>query len=56
MTVVLAGKQVEINDKDRTKTEIWTRVMGYYRPVEYFNQGKQAEFAARLCFQEPKEV
>jgi ribonucleoside-triphosphate reductase len=29
------------------KTEVWTRVMGYFRPVQSFNIGKRGEFAER---------
>ena len=36
----------------RTKCEIWTRVMGYHRPVAAFNAGKQSEFAERKMFTE----
>jgi len=36
----------------RTKCEIWTRVMGYHRPVSAFNSGKQSEFAERKMFTE----
>lgn len=32
----------------RTKCEVWTRVMGYFRPVSQFNVGKKAEFAERF--------
>ncbi len=32
--------------------EVWTRVMGYYRPVSQFNRGKQSEFKERLFFAE----
>ncbi len=35
---------------DRTKCEIYTRVMGYYRPVTQFNHGKKSEFYTRTCF------
>ncbi|MGD9153154.1 MAG: ribonucleoside triphosphate reductase [Gammaproteobacteria bacterium] len=31
-------------------TEIYSRVVGYYRPVEQWNIGKQAEFAARKLY------
>ncbi|MFH1469935.1 MAG: ribonucleoside triphosphate reductase [Pseudomonadota bacterium] len=31
-------------------TEVWTRVMGYHRPVAAFNTGKKAEYAERVCF------
>lgn len=30
-----------IQDSDRTPCEIWTRVMGYHRPISSFNIGKQ---------------
>lgn len=43
---------VVLEDKDRTKCEIWTRVMGYHRPVSAFNPGKQQEVAERLYFKE----
>jgi len=31
-------------------TEIYTRVVGYYRPVSQWNKGKQAEYADRLTY------
>jgi ribonucleoside-triphosphate reductase len=34
--------------------EIWTRVMGYHRPVSSFNKGKQGEFRERVFFEEQK--
>ncbi|WP_300159175.1 ribonucleoside triphosphate reductase [Solidesulfovibrio sp.] len=34
--------------------EIWTRVMGYYRPKSAFNTGKQGEYEERICFHEPR--
>ncbi|AJY11430.1 anaerobic ribonucleoside-triphosphate reductase [Burkholderia dolosa] len=41
-------------DHERTRCEIWTRVMGYHRPVSSFNIGKQGEFAERVFFVEPR--
>lgn len=35
------------------KTEVWTRVMGYFRPMASFNTGKKGEFHERLYFAEP---
>ena len=32
--------------------EVWTRVMGYHRPVSSFNVGKKGEQAERLAFRE----
>lgn len=34
------------------KTLVWTRVMGYYRPVETFNLGKIGEHVDRVYFSE----
>lgn len=36
-----------------TACEVWTRVMGYHRPVSSFNVGKQGEHAERVPFREP---
>jgi anaerobic ribonucleoside-triphosphate reductase (fragment) len=32
--------------------EVWTRVMGYFRPVASFNIGKKGEYAERTPFTE----
>ena len=37
-------------------TEVWTRVMGYHRPVSSFNVGKKGEQAERVPFCEPALV
>lgn len=39
--------------KARTRCEVWTRVMGYHRPVSAWNIGKQAEHDERQFFSEP---
>lgn len=39
--------------EERTKCTVYTRVMGYHRPVETFNAGKQGEFEERAHFVEP---
>jgi len=33
---------------NRQRCEVWTRVMGYFRPVSQFNAGKKAEYAERV--------
>ena len=38
----------------RTKCVVYTRVMGYHRPVESFNLGKKGEHKERDKFCEPK--
>lgn len=37
---------------ERTKCEIYTRVMGYFRPVSHFNTWKKSEFYSRKYFKE----
>ncbi|MDM8561602.1 anaerobic ribonucleoside-triphosphate reductase [Candidatus Parabeggiatoa sp. HSG14] len=44
--------QLLLKDSERTRTEIWTRVMGYHRPVSAFNPGKQSEHSERQHFKE----
>lgn len=39
-------------EQERTKCEVWTRVMGYHRPVSHFNTGKKAEHYSRKHFEE----
>jgi len=43
-TCEAAGRKVEC--------EVWTRVMGYFRPVASFNVGKKGEQAERVSFRE----
>ncbi|SFN85993.1 Anaerobic ribonucleoside-triphosphate reductase [Formivibrio citricus] len=47
-----AGQTI-LKDEERTRCEVWTRVMGYHRPVSAFNVGKKSEFAERKFFNEP---
>lgn len=51
----IAPKTVEValKDEERQPCEIWTRVMGYHRPVSSFNIGKKGEFNDRKFFVEP---
>ena len=42
----------ELRDEERQPCEIWTRVMGYHRPVSSFNTGKKGEFHERTYFTE----
>nr|DAX63707.1 MAG TPA: anaerobic ribonucleoside triphosphate reductase [Caudoviricetes sp.] len=38
----------------RTKCVVYSRVMGYHRPVEGFNVGKKGEHKERAFFEENK--
>lgn len=40
------------NEVQRTKCIVYTRVMGYHRPVESFNIGKKGEHQERKFFLE----
>jgi anaerobic ribonucleoside-triphosphate reductase len=40
-------------DHERQRCEVWTRIMGYHRPVSEFNPGKQSEHRERQHFDEP---
>lgn len=46
--------KIEIKDSERQPCEVWTRVMGYHRPVSSFNIGKKGEFEERKYFEEKK--
>jgi hypothetical protein len=50
MTVLETPASAELRDDERQPCEVWTRVMGYYRPVSSFNRGKQGEFRERVSF------
>lgn len=45
---------IKLDDKERQACEIWTRVMGYHRPLSEFNKGKKQEYYERLCYTEDK--
>ena len=47
-------RHLGIGDDQRQRCEVWTRVMGYHRPVSEFNPGKQSEFCERLHFVEAR--
>lgn len=48
----LKPQQLVLTDDERQPCEIWTRVMGYHRPMASFNIGKKGEFYERKYFQE----
>lgn len=45
-----------LSDDERQPCEVWTRVMGYHRPISSFNKGKKSEFAERTAFAEGKSL
>jgi hypothetical protein len=43
-------KEIKLDDAERQECEVWTRVMGYFRPLSSHNIGKKQEYADRKCF------
>ena len=41
---------IKLKDEERTRCEIWSRVMGYFRPVSQWNLGKKSEHADRKFY------
>lgn len=54
-TAVVTIDGIEIANEERQPCEVWTRVMGYYRPVSMYNTGKKGEFHERVEFIEPMQ-
>lgn len=50
----MVKESIKLDDSERQKAEVWTRCMGYHRPVSYFNIGKKGEYYERKNFIEPK--
>ncbi len=48
--------QLEFPDREPQVCEVWTRVMGYHRPVASFNIGKKGEHAERVHFREESVI
>ncbi len=42
----------KLEDHERQRCEVWTRVMGYHRPISQFNIGKRSEHRERRAFRE----
>ncbi len=43
-----------LRPEERQPCEVWTRVMGYHRPVASFNEGKKGEHYERQFFVESR--
>ena len=37
----------------QAKTEVWSRVCGFFRPVSQFNRGKKEEYRERVNYAVP---
>lgn len=45
---------LEMKEEERTKCEVYSRIVGYLRPVSQWNVGKKAEFIDRKTFNRTK--
>ncbi|WP_288320015.1 hypothetical protein [uncultured Parasutterella sp.] len=45
-----------ITNSERTKCEVWTRVMGYHRPISSFNVGKKRRSRGEEIFLNKEEL
>jgi len=56
--LVQNNKKEEISELEakRSKCEVYSRVVGYIRPVAQWNDSKQAEFADRTTFEMPNKI
>lgn len=43
-----------LTEQERVRCEVWSRVMGYHRPINAWNAGKQQEHRDRVQFTESK--
>lgn len=50
----MTNQPIVLSDEERQPCEVWTRVMGYFRPYGHFNKGKKSEFDERKWFEESK--
>ena len=51
---LLLQEKASLIDEEREPCEVWTRVMGYHRPVSCFNIGKKGEHHERVFFEEKR--
>jgi anaerobic ribonucleoside-triphosphate reductase len=52
------NEEIKLQDSERQQCEVWTRVMGYFRPFKHadgsigFNDGKASEYKERKWYKE----
>jgi len=52
LSIKTAKGIVVVENSERQECEIWSRVMGYYRPVSEYNIGKKQEHRERVFYSE----
>jgi anaerobic ribonucleoside-triphosphate reductase len=53
-TIHRVSLSVQIRNEERTECEIWSRVMGYHRPINSYNTGKASEYRDRVPFEDTR--
>jgi anaerobic ribonucleoside-triphosphate reductase len=51
----MPSQSIELKQDERQVCEVWSRVMGYHRPVSAYNKGKQQEHKERRFFSEGRQ-
>ena len=46
---------LKIHVLERTKCEVYSRIVGYLRPVSQWNEGKKEEFRDRVTYDRTRE-
>ncbi len=46
---MITGKEIPLS-KCTGKTEVYSRIVGYFRPVQQWNKGKRQEYHKRTMF------
>lgn len=44
-----------MSEKKLIPCEVYSRIVGYFRPIRNWNKGKQREFADRKVYRLPRE-
>lgn len=42
--------------KCKKQTEVYSRIVGYFRPIQNWNQGKKQEFLERKTYAVPRDI
>jgi anaerobic ribonucleoside-triphosphate reductase len=50
----MVESKTQVKSKTKVPCEVYSRIVGYLRPTQNWNDGKQQEFADRKTFQVPQ--
>jgi len=50
ITKQITDLKEQLNTIDGMETEVYARIVGYYRPITNWNKGKKDEYSQRLHF------